>query len=197
MSRGRCILAWFLAIAIPALLVTAVAWPWGSSMIDLDREIATRQDQIQRYQRLLASLPGLRAELAQVQSNQDFKAFYYDAQTPALAGAQLQRELQQIVQAAGGRLISTQILPAPADEQPARVSVRTQLQGDTDALLEVLYRIEQARPFLFVDQVSVRSTSRRVVSRAVRGRRTPTAARDAGQLTVRLDVFGYVLGGSA
>jgi general secretion pathway protein M len=197
MSRRRCILVWFLALTIPGVLVTAVAWPWASSMAELDREIATKTDQLQRYQRLLATLPGLRAELAQVQNNQDFKAFYYDAQTPALAGAQLQRELQQMVQAAGGRLISTQILPAPASDQPARVSVRTQLQGDTDALLEVLYRIEQARPFLFVDQVSVRSTSRRVVNRAVRGRRVPAAVRDAGQLTVRLDVFGYVLGASA
>lgn len=198
MSRGRCILAWTLILLVPALAVAAVAWPWLGAVSDLEREIAAREDQVQRYRRLLKTLPALRLELEEVRNNQDIKAFYYDAQTPALAGAQLQRELQEMVQAAGGRLISTQILPASSSEQPARVSVRTQLQGDTEALLDVLYRIEQARPFLFVDQISVRSTARRIVQRPanLRGRRAPLASREEGQLTVRLDIFGYALGKS-
>jgi general secretion pathway protein M len=179
-------------VLIPALMILAVLGPWARAVSELDDEIASRADQTLRYERLIATLPGMRAELDQVLANQEFKTFYFDAQTSALAGAQLQREVQDMVQAAGGRLISTQILPSAAAEQPQRVSIRAQLQGDVETLLEVLHRIEQARPFLFVDQISVRATQRRTVRR--RSARGAPASQQEGQLTVRLDVFGYALG---
>jgi general secretion pathway protein M len=103
-----------------------------------------------------------------------------------------------MVKASGGRLVSTQILPPPEDEQPPKVQVRAQIQGTTDVLLDVLYEIEKARPFLFVDQMSVRSTSRpRVAANPrARGRQRHRSVRrkSQGLLTVRLDVFGYALG---
>jgi general secretion pathway protein M len=82
------------------------------------------------------------------------------------------------------------------EEQPQRVRIRTQLQGTTDELLDVLYRIESARPFLFVDQMSIRSTSprRSTIRRRVSQRRVE---QNVGQLTVRLDIFGYILGSGA
>ncbi|WP_295881479.1 type II secretion system protein GspM [uncultured Thiohalocapsa sp.] len=192
----RCIAAWTVALLIPALLVLAIALPWWQRLQMLDADHARGLDQLARYQRLVATLPSLRAELASEQANDEFKAFYFDAETPALAGARLQSEVQEMVRSAGARPISTQILPVDEDEQPPRVRIRTQLQGTTDELLDLLYRIESARPFLFVDQMSIRSTSprrsnvrRRVSRRGVN--------REVGQLTVRLDIFGYILGGSA
>jgi general secretion pathway protein M len=197
-DRRACLFAWAAAIALPAVLVLGIAWPWLERVRTLDSEIESLNDQSIRYSRLLQTLPGLQAELEQVLSNEDVKDFYFDAKTPALAGAQLQREVQEMVKSSGGRLVSTQILPAPDDEQPPKVHVRAQIQGETDALVDVLYRIEQARPFLFVDQMSVRSQSRRTPARRnprVRGRhRSVRRSRQQGQLTVRLDIFGYALG---
>ena len=137
-KRGTCILVWVATLLIPASLILGVGWPWMERVSELDREISSHEDQILRYRRLLATLPRLRSELDQERSNEDLKAFYYDAQTPALAGAQLQRELQDMVRGAGARLVNTQFLPAGSEEQPPRVQVRTQLQGKTPALLDVL-----------------------------------------------------------
>jgi len=194
--RRRCILAWGLAVLIPAILLFSVGWPWLQRVSSLEMEISDAQEKLTRYRRQIATLPGLQAELEQVRSNEDVKAFYYDAATPQLAGAQMQRELQDMVKQAGARLISAQILPTDAEEQPPRVSIRTQIQGETDALLDVLYQIEHARPFLFVDQLSVRATARSVARRnpRLRGRRSSARQQPQGQLTVRLDVFGYALG---
>jgi general secretion pathway protein M len=190
-----CIAAWSAVVLIPLLLIAAVVLPWWQRMQALDGAYADGLAQLSRYQRLVATLPGLRAELAREQENDDFKAFYFDAETPALAGARLQSEVQEMVRAAGARPISTQILPVDEDEQPPRVRIRTQFQGTTDELLDVLHRIESARPFLFVDQMSVRSTTPRPHS--VRGRAVRRVTQtNVGQLTVRLDVFGYSLGGS-
>ena len=198
-NKGACALAWAAAIAIPAALVFGIGWPWLERVQTLEREIESLDNQTVRYRRLLQTLPGLQAELKQVRSNEDVKVFYFDAKTPALAGAQLQREVPKMVKASGGRLVSTQILPPPEDEQPPKVQVRAQIQGTTDALLDVLYEIEKARPFLFVDQMSVRSTSRRTTAARnsrVRGRQRHRSVRrqPQGRLTVRLDVFGYALG---
>jgi general secretion pathway protein M len=191
-----CIGAWAAALLIPVLLVLAVALPWWQRLQTLDADYARGLDQLVRYQRLVATLPSLRAELAREQANDEFKAFYFDAETPALAGARLQSEVQDIVRSAGARPISTQILPVDEEEQPQRVRIRTQLQGTTDELLDVLYRIESARPFLFVDQMSIRSTSprRSTIRRRVSQRRVE---QNVGQLTVRLDIFGYILGSGA
>jgi len=198
-SRDRlsCALAWGLALLVPLLLLASVALPWSQRMHELDEQLARGADQLERYQRLVATLPSLRAELEREQANDDFKAFYFDAETPALAGARLQSEVQEVVRSAGARPISTQILPVDKDEQPPRVRIRTQLQGTTEELLDVLYRIEEARPFLFVDQMSIRSTTPRAAPVRRNSRRVVRRSRSqaqVGQLTVRLDIFGYSLG---
>jgi general secretion pathway protein M len=199
LSRSKivCGLAWVLLLSVPLLVVGGLAIAWSGEMSGLSARIADSEDQLTRYRRLIRTLPDLRAELERVRANESFKAFYFNAPTPALAGAELQRQVQDIVTAAGGRLISTQILPGPPEESPPRVRVRTQIQGSTETLLDVLYNLEQARPFLFVDQVSVRSSARPQQPAAdPRGRaiRRPPV-NPAGELTVRLDIFGFTLGG--
>lgn len=198
-TKILCVVGWAVLILVPALILGGIAIPWLQRVHELDSQIAESEDQLGRLRRLVATLPGLREELEKVSSNEDFKAFYFDAPTTALAGAELQRKVQDIVNEAKGRLISTQLLPERKDEHPTRVLVRTQIQGSTETLLDVLYQIELARPFLFIDQVSVRSSARPALpERRIRGRaiRRPSV-NQAGELTVRLDIFGYALGGDA
>jgi general secretion pathway protein M len=181
-----------LVVGLPLTLVLAVGGAWLDRLSSLDARIDERTEQLQRFQRALRMLPTLHTELEQVRSNDELKSFYFDAPTAALAGADLQRRLQDIVQAAAGRLISTQLLPSPSGEEPPRVRIRTQLQGTVETLLDVLLEIEQARPLLFIDQVSVRSTAR---PHRTMNQRRPVPTRQDGLLTIRLDVFGYALGG--
>jgi general secretion pathway protein M len=194
-EHAACIIAWSAALLIPAAVILGIGLPWWDRLGELERKISANEQQLTRYQRLIASLPRLRAELEQERTNKEVKAFYYEAQTPALAGAQVQRELQEMVRDTGARLVNSQFIPAGAEEQPPRVRVRAQFQGETDDLLDVLFAIQQARPFLFVDQMSVRSTARRQ-TRRLRGRRRVVRSQAQGQLTVRLDIYGYALGES-
>jgi general secretion pathway protein M len=198
-SRGiTCILAWIGVLSVPAALVFGIGLPWMEQVHALEQEIQLLDERMPRYHRLLGTLPGLQTELERVSNKEEFKDFYFEAKTPALAGAELQRTVKKMVEAAGGQVTSTQLLPSPGDEQPPKVRIRTQLKGTTDVLLDVLYQIEQARPFLFVEQLSVRAAApRRRATRTRRSRRFRRAPRSRvpeGQLTVRLDVFGYALG---
>jgi general secretion pathway protein M len=198
-NRRYCAVAWTMLVLVPLLALAAVVLPWFGRVGALNESIAAAEDQLLRYRRMVATLPTLRAELDKVNNNQEFRAFYFSASTPALAGAELQRKVQDIVSESQSRLISTQLLPEEQDEQPARVRLRTQIQGSTDGLLQVLYRIEESRPFLFVEQVSVRSSARPELPEQVGGARPVRrgTVSEAGELTVRLDIFGFTLPGDA
>ena len=192
-QRRTCILALSILVVLPLAVAALVAASWLGQMNRLDEAIQSDLDRLVRYQRLVATLPGLKAALEQEQANDSYKAFYFDADTPAIAGAQLQSEVQEMVRTAGARPVSAQILPSDASDDPPRVRVRIQLQGTTDQLFEVLYRVESARPFLLIDQMSVRSQARSDRRLARRAARRPRQPDDQGQLTVRLDIFGYFL----
>lgn len=195
MNQPLCLMLLGAMALLPILLPAAIAIPWWLKLSELDRTIATAQDQRQRYQRLVNTLPALQAELERARANDAFDAFYFKAPTEALAGAQLQSRIQDIVTAASGRLISTQILPPEGQEMPARIRVRTQIQGSTETLMDVLYRLDQARPFLFVERLSVRSSARPIdQSNPALARRR--LANQGGELTMRLDIHGFVLGGA-
>ena len=193
---GRCLFVWSAAILIPVIILLGIGMPWHQRLIELESETESVVDQIRRYERLIATIPRLKAELDRERNNKEIRAFYFDAPTAALAGAQLQGTIQEMVQAAGARLVNSQFLPAESNEQPPRVRIRAQIQGDTNAMLDVLYSIEHARPFLFVDQLSVRSTTRRERRDRRQGGNNPPAETKQ-ELTIRLDVFGYALGSAS
>jgi general secretion pathway protein M len=196
-GRAKCLIGWSALVLLPIAMVLAIGAPWWHLNKIFSEKIDTNEEQLVRYQGLVATLPALRAELERERANDAFKAFYFDADTPALAGAQLQTEVQEMVRKAGARPISAQILPAAEDQQPPRVRVRVQLQASTEQLLDVLYQLEETRPFLFVDQMSIRSMTRRAPALAARSRRVRqvrSSSQQVGELTVRLDVFGFVLG---
>lgn len=196
-QRIFCSLVWVVVILVPLTILAGIMVPWANKLANLDHRISTSEEQLFRYQRLVDTLPRLKEELERVRNNDTFKEFYFKAPTPSLAGAQLQSQVQEIVTAAKGRLVSTQLLPEEQNQDPPRVRVRTQIQGTTEALLDMLLQIEQARPFLFVEQVSVRSSARpQLTEPNERGRlmrRVPP--NPAGELTVRLDIFGFALAG--
>ena len=196
-DRALCLVSLGAVMLLPMLLLAVIVIPWLSRISELDDRIATSRDQLMRYQRLVSTRPALQAELEQARTNDAFDAFYFKAPTQALAGAQLQARVQDIVTAASGRLISTQILPPEGQETPSRIRVRTQIQGSTETLMEVLYRLEQTRPFLFVESLSVRSAARPAVSSSPALARRQLMANQGGDLTVRLDIYGFVLGGGS
>ncbi len=203
-ARGwsrSCVLLWSGVVLILVAVLAGLILPWRSQMTELEQRLANSTDQLQRYQRLVATLPQLKAELAALNNNDAQQVFYFQAATPALAGAQLQTRVQDIVTAAQGRLVSTQLLPAESRQDPPQVKVRTQIQGTTATLVDILRQLQQVRPLLFVERLSVRSSARadlppppgRLPNQLSRAR-PPT--NPAGELTLQLDIFGLALTGA-
>jgi general secretion pathway protein M len=147
---------------------------------------------VARYQRMLQAFPGLQAELKQVNNNQQLDEYYFSAETSALAGAKVQGKVKEIISSSGGSLTSTQVLSGIKSEPTQKVQVRVQMRGDTATLIDVLYKIEEARPLLFIEQLSVRAQARRSTRRTTRSRRAKARQAKVPPLTVRLDIYGFV-----
>jgi len=180
----RCIAAVGGGFGLLAVVVAALVLPWMERDRLYAEQVERLTDQLERYKRLADTLPGLEGSLARIENDPALGSYYLPGQTDTLAAAELQNRLKQMVEGSGGTLVSSQLLPSTDQEDVHMVSVSLRLNCSTDELLDILYKIENARPLLFVDTLSVREQRRR--------RRRGQEEESIGDLSIRIDVYGYV-----
>lgn len=179
----------FLALALlilPALLVYfALVAPYLGWLRSNQERIADLKFQLERLSRTAAEEPRWRARLEAVQAHQASERHYLSGGTPALASAELQKHLSEIIRAAGGELTSTQVLPHRQEERFTRIAVLVRFTSSTQSLREVLHRIESNYPLLMVESLTIR---------ALPGRLDPNTRKllPADRLNVDMEVEGYM-----
>jgi general secretion pathway protein M len=152
-----------------------------------NEEAIERAEILVQHQRALAAQrPLLTARLKEEQEQADAIAGYLQGPSDALAAAQLQDRVKEVVEAAGGELRSTRILPAEAVEASPgtrRTALRVQMVVTIDGLAEILYGLEAGQPYVLIDELSVRNQRKR------RRRRQPEGE---PKLDVNLELSGFV-----
>lgn len=162
-------------------LCAAIAFPawWLHKRYDLAIEDAT--DHLQRYRRVAALRPTIEESIKEVEKK-NARRFFLHGATGTLAAAELQRLVTQIIERQKGRVATTQVLPIK-DEAKAgtatKISISIQLNASAVPLQLILHALETNEPYLFVDQLTVRSSQGRTY-RAVPGVQPEFAA----QITV-------------
>jgi general secretion pathway protein M len=174
-----------LALAI-ALAISAVALPLWLLNQRYDAAIDDAATRLERYSRIVGMREGLQkkaGEVAALEANHHF----LKSASPALAAAELQELATMILDHNGGKLNSIQILPHKDDGAYRQVSVNLQLTAPLSAVKAMLYALESARPYLFVDNFAIRASY------------NPAARNDTGNepdLIVQFDLMGYALKGA-
>lgn len=152
-----------LLLALLGLLVAAVAWPVLRLHQHYDEHIEEYSDRLSRFRRVAALRPDIESTLAAV-TRKDGHKFYLQATTATLAAAELQNQVTKIIESQQGRIISSQPLPAKEDAKggkATRVAVSVQMAAAMVPLQLILHRIESAEPYLFIDQITIRSAQGR------------------------------------
>lgn len=174
-----------LLAAVLLLAAAVVATPLWLLHRRYDGALDDASTRLQRYARIIGMRDGLQKKSVEVAALGKTPHFLKST-SPALAAAELQEQARVVLEANGGKLNSIQILP-PKDEGAYRqVSVTMQLTAPLSALKAMLYALESARPYLFIDNFTVRA-------------RVGFVARDPAvepDLTVQLDLTGYALKGA-
>ncbi|MDD5402907.1 MAG: type II secretion system protein GspM [Sulfuricella sp.] len=176
-----------LALALLVLVfvsaVLALALPMMAVHRHYDAAIEQLVDRMARYRRIIAMTPGLKAGLERVKARNGRK-FYLKNAAPALAAAEIQEIAKTIIEAQSGKLTSIQIIPHKDDGGYRQVGVNLQFSGSIASIQKILYALETRQPYLFVDNLSIRS---RLMSNY---RAAPGAE---PEYFVQFDLTGYAL----
>lgn len=154
-SQGRS-LALALLVLVVVLAVLALAVPVMLAHRHYDAAIEQLSDRMERYQRIIAMAPALKVELEQVKAR-DGRKFYLKNAAPALAAAEIQEIAKTVIEAQSGKLTSIQIIPHKDDGGYRQVAVNLQFSGSIASIQKILYALETRQPYLFVDNLSIRS----------------------------------------
>jgi general secretion pathway protein M len=119
--------------------------------------IAALTDETAESRQLLAALEAQLARQAARGGGADPAALMLQGETPGIAGAALQRQINDHVSAAGGQASSLQLLPPRASGSTTRLALGFAMRIDIGGLRDVLHAIETGEPLLFVDDIAIRT----------------------------------------
>ena len=193
----------FAAVGLLLVLILAVVFygivPLVKSYNDRGDEVAMLGKRLATLQNLLANGPIIDEEIQRLDSLNTSGDVFLEGRKVAIASAKLREFIDNIVKDSGGVLVSTQEYEVEPLDTASAVGLRVQFKGEVDNFSNLLYRLESARPLVFIDKMTItssaaRKTIRRNIVRRARAKRGRSRSSRLS-LTVRMNVFGYMVAG--
>jgi len=158
--RGRLTARRLLALAlllVPVGLLGLGVW-WPIARIEAQKaELAALEARIERLEARLSTREQLLAEIRLLERRGDAGAMLLEAAAPALAGAELQGLVSDIVEGLGGAINSIEILEPESTPPFERIAVRAEFAASMTALRAILHDIETGEPVMTIDRIAMRS----------------------------------------
>lgn len=187
--RLRQLLAVLILLALVGLLLWLVIGPLLSRFQSDEEVIAGLEQRLEVYRRLVAELPAQEARLAELKRSEPLTELVFAETRPALAGAELQQQIGQLVGEIGAQVISTQILAREDGEAPLpAVGIKVHLRGETEQLVRLLYQLAHHRPLLLVENIVVLSNPRVDMQRI----RQAADLKAVPSLDITFDLKGFI-----
>ena len=152
-SRQLAVLLLVLAIAA---VIAAIALPVLALNRHYDNALDDLFGRLERYRLISSTRPEIAKQVEAMRAKESRK-FFLRSGAPALSAAEMSEAVRNIVEQNGGRLIAMQP-PATREEGRYRqISVNVQLTANIVALRKILHAIENNTPFMFLDNVQIRT----------------------------------------
>jgi general secretion pathway protein M len=185
-KQSRQLAVILLLVALVAI-IAAVAVPLWLLHRQYDVALADNAGRYDRYRRIAGTRPELAKQLDAMRAK-DTRRFFLRSGAPALSAAEAQESIRALVEQSGARLITMQA-PTSRDEggRYRQVTVNVQLTANIFALRKILHAIENNTPYLFIDNLQVRTQ--------VPPNHRPQPGAEP-EMFVSFDVSGYALTGA-
>ncbi len=145
---------------------------------------------LEQYERILARKDEVIASMNKIKQDSEQQGYFNGNETEALASAEMQEFIKQIISGAGGQLNSTQPIAAADSAYSGtgkfnRIIVRVSMSGNSEMLRTVLYKIETSKPLMIIDQIDIRP---------VRGRRNRKTGQieSSNELAINLQAVSFM-----
>lgn len=167
--RLRQALALLILLALLGLVLGLILLPLAQRWRSDEDGIAALRQRLETYQRVAASLPQQQARLAELRQQDPLLGLALPQERPALAAAELQQRVGQLIGQSGAQVISTQILSREkAEAALPSVALKVHMRGETEQLVRVLHGLAYHRPLLLVENLLVLSNPRLDMQRIYR-----------------------------
>lgn len=147
----------FLALLSFSLLIVM---PVTQQFLELQETKNQLVFRLEKYQRVLAKKDAILNAKEELVSQYEQQGYLNTQKTGALASAELQEMIKQIIVESGGQLSSTQGVASPelpeAEQQFERIAISVRMSASSDVLRAILYKIETATPLIVIDQIDMR-----------------------------------------
>ena len=154
-KQQRQLAVGLLALVIVALL-SITALPIWAANASRNEQLADGMDRLQKYEQIAARDETLLPQYEALIRQQKSAGNHLRSDTPAVAGAELQRMVKSITSANNTQIVSTQIQPFGEELGFVRVSLKVRVRGTLPDLLKSFYDIETDDLYMFLDNVSLR-----------------------------------------
>jgi general secretion pathway protein M len=154
--QSRTLAGIILLLLLSAILVLVIYPVWAMNKA-YDARISDTLFQIQRYKRIAAQDEQYQLEFSSIKRSQQTDQRYLQSKTDSLANAELQRRIKQVVAAGQGEIISTQTVQISEEDVLNKVAIRVRMKSTLESLKTILYQIETQKPYLFIDNITLRS----------------------------------------
>ncbi len=180
------------ALLVLALVLCAGYWllidSWFAGPLrDINAQAEQLREQQQRYAGLLGQGDALKQQLEQARNDPASSTSLLPGEDPSAVAADLMQRVADLISShatTGGGCALTQRMPITPEQDGAepyrQVKVSLTLECAIEPLTAILHELEYQRPFLFVDEMSIR----RAADAPLKG--------GAGKLVAHLLVRGYL-----
>lgn len=179
MKRQAAVSYAILAAAVFAVAFAALATPIRERGAFFSR-LGSQRTTYAKSLEALARSEAVSAQFEQRRAASDPTAQVFHAATAALAGADLQNQLNALVATEGGMLLTSAFRDSTTGGPLAPIAVTVRLRCSMEALLRILHGLENRSPVLFVESLTVQA----------RQRGGAPQRKEDGDLDVELDVVG-------
>ena len=177
------IMALALLLGLVLLVAVVAVLPFAEKARMTGEALEFNRDMIARMSRSAAHPGSYDAQIDLLRARINESELYIRAATEPLAAAAVQEHLKRAVGLYGGELRSVQSLPSLAEGELTRIGLRVVMTGTLGPMIHVLHELETGEPYLFVDNLQIKSTRRR---------RRRTQEQRVDTLSIRFDVHGYL-----
>lgn len=183
--RAQRLTALALLLGVTLMVGAVLTAPYLAVSRHYDDRLERLGERLNTYRTIVQQGGAMREQQRLVQRAERTQGYYLAGDKPALAAAELQRRVKQVIEQHGGTVVSSQVLGEKSAEQGLQqITLRLTLRAGIDALTKVLHTLEAQPPLLVFDNVYI-------------GARPGGTARWRGasvgqELDVRIDISGFL-----
>lgn len=172
-------------LLLPVIVVVGlVALPYNAVVESYDSKVQRLNEKMATNHAIMRDGEKARGQQRILERIESANGFFLASNEAALASAELQRRVKQVIEQSGGTVVSSQMMGEKNHQGVGQVVLRVQMRCGVEELQRVLHTLEAQSPILLIDNI--------LVGARPAGTITPGKGKNLQQqLDVRFDVAGF------